>query len=210
MNHLTPAVARFATGLAVLVGFGDTLALLTIVPYLRQAGLGDFTAGTAMLSLLTSVAGPALALIVAFLAGVVGSSLAGYRAKGRRRQAVLALATLLFAVAALLNAASAGPALLVTAMALGALHGVLEGVPAVTIGVLEAIGRLGEMLATIVSGRTSHDWATDLLLVVGLLIGITAGLIVYPLFGLNGIWLAALLAGLLSIITAISNRMSPK
>lgn len=204
-------VARLAAGLAVLVGFGDTLVALTLISYLREVGQVHVAAKSAMPTFLASVAGPALALVLAFVSGVIAGSFTGHWAQGRRRQVVLALVTLLFVVAALLNAgASGGLALLILASAMGALHGVLEDVPGAFVGLSESIGRLGEKLATTVAGGVSHGWQTDLLRWVGIFIGIVTGMILYPLFGLGGIWSAAALAGLLSIVTEISGSASPR
>ena len=163
-----------------------------------------------MLTVLASMAAPALALVFAFVSGVIAGSSTGHWAQSRRRQIVLALVTVLFVVAAFLNAAaSSGPALLVLASAMGALHGVLEDVPAAFIGFLESIGRLGEKLATAVTGGPVHGWVNDLLRWTGLVTGIAAGLILYPLFGLGGAWLAAAIAGLCAVMTAMSGRELP-
>lgn len=110
-----------------------------------------------MLPILASMVGPALALVLAFVSGVVADSLTGHWAQSRRRQAVLALVTFLFVSTAVLNVATGhGPALLVLASAMGALHGVLEDMPAAFAGVLDSIGRMGENLATVAGGGPSR------------------------------------------------------
>ena len=163
-----------------------------------------------MLTVLASMVAPALAMVLAFVSGVIAGSSTGHWAQSRRRQIVLALVTLLFVVAALLNAAASnGPALLVITSAMGALHGVLEDLPAAFIGFFESIGRLGKKLATAVTGGKLHGWVNDLLRWTGLLTGIAARLILYPLFGLGCAWLAAAIAGLCSIIMAMPGPVLP-
>jgi len=72
MGNLTPTVARLAAVLAALVGFGDTLVVLTLLSYLRETGQGQIAAEGAMLTVLASMAAPALALVFAFVSGVIG------------------------------------------------------------------------------------------------------------------------------------------
>ena len=210
MGIPTSNLARLAAGLAVLVGFGDMLGVLTVVSYLHEARQSRIATESTMLAVVVLMAGPALALVLAFVAGVMAGSSTGHWAQKRRRHAVLVLVTLLFAMAAILSAiASNGPVLLVLVLAMGALHGVLEDVPAEDIGLFDSIRRLGEKLATLVAGRASRGWTNDLLRWIGLLTGIVAGMILYPLFGLASIWLAAAIAGLLTAVAQAPGRVPP-
>ena len=204
MSARTLPVAVLAGALAVLVGYADTLGVLAVLPHLQDVLHGSSAGGATAVRTLASLLAPALALIVAFVIGVVGGSLIGHLAGARRRQAVLALTALLFALAAFLSASlGTGSALLVMMMALGALNGVLEDLPGAFVGLLEMFGRSAARLAETVSGGTWHGWGADLLLWTGFISGIVVGLIVNSHVGLGALWLPACVAALLSIACAI-------
>ncbi len=201
-----PTVAKMAAGLAALVGYGDTLGILTMISYMSDFGqVYSFSQG-AMTNAIVSIIGSALVLTLAFVSGVAAGSLTGRWARDRRRQAVLSLVTLFFMIAALLHGVSGnGFALVAMVVALGALNAVLEDVPAVFVGLLELLGRFGERLATAVAGGRSRRLTADLPLLIGVIVGIAGGALLYPKFGLGSLWLAALAAGLLAAWSAIPN-----
>lgn len=209
MGAYNPTVATLAAGLAAIVGFCDTLGVLSLLPYLREVGHGLAASNAATLPVLAALAGPSMALVLAFLSGVIAGSLTGHYAQHRRRQAVLLLVAVLLVVAALLHSAlGISPAVLFMIMALGALHGVLEDVPGVVIGLFETLGRLGERLASPASGRLAPGWTADVMLWTGVVVGITAAFFVFPNFGLAGLWLPAALAALLALWSANSGLHS--
>jgi len=204
MRTRTLPVAVLAGALAAMVGYADTLGVLAVLPCLQAVLHGPSTGEATVVLTVVSLAAPAIALIIAFVIGVVGGSLVGHWAQVRRRQAVLALTALLFALAAFLVASlAAGSALLIMLMALGALNGALEDLPGAFVGLLEMVGRSAARLAETVSGGTWHGWGADLLLWIGFLVGIAGGLVVNPHAGLGALWLAAGVAALLSACCAI-------
>ncbi len=204
----SPDIALLAAGLAALVGYGDTLGLLTVISYVHEAGQTNDARHGALVGMILSLMVPALVLTIAFVSGVVVGSLTGHRAGVYRRQAVLSLVTLLFLAASLLDATSGrAPALLLMAIAMGAIHAVLQDVPTAVIGFFEVVGRVGERLARVVGGEQSLGLPADLLLLIALIMGIASGAFLYPQFGLTSLWLAALTAGLLA---AWSTMLKPK
>lgn len=204
MDSYNPTIATLAAGLAAIVGYCDTLGVLLLLPNLRELGPGLAASTDATLPFLGTLAAPFMALVLAFLSGVVAGSLTGHYAQHRRRQAVLWLVAVLLVVAALLNSAlGIGPAVLFMVMALGALHGVLEDVPGVVVGLFETLGRLGERLASPAGDGIARGWTADILLWIGLIAGIIAAFCVFPNFGLAGLWLAAAVAALLAVWSAI-------
>lgn len=200
MDAYNPTVATLAAGLAAIVGFCDTLGVLSLLPYLREVGQSLATSNAATLPILAALAGPFIALVLAFLSGVIAGSLTGHYAQHRRRQAALLLVAVLLVVAALLSSVfGIGSAVVFMVMALGALHGVLADVPGVVIGLFETLGRLGERLASPASDRMARDSMADLLLWMGVIAGIVAAFFAFPNFGLAGLWLPATVAALLAL-----------
>lgn len=207
MTVRSQPAALLVAGLAALVGYVDVLVFLKIAEHLLDAVHSRAGADGAGIATVASFAGSALALVIAFVAGVVAGSLFGHWARGYRRPAVLGLAAALLLVAALLvDEAAAGPVLLLMVIASGSMHGVLEDGVNPAFGVFALIGRFGGKLATAIAGGESEGWALDILLATGLCIGIVAGFMLSPHFGLAGVWLAAGVAALLALGAAVTNR----
>jgi uncharacterized membrane protein YoaK (UPF0700 family) len=199
-----PTVATLAAGLATLVGYCDTLGVLTVISYLTKATQPN-NAALGVLSFVVTIIGPALMLVVAFVSGVVAGSLLGHWAGDRRRQAVLSFVTLLFTAAALLDGLSeTGPGLILMVLALGALNAVLEDLPDISIGFFELLGRFGKRLSRALAGEQSLGLAAAIGNLVVMIVSICGGVLLYSRFGLASLWLAALAAGLLASWSTIS------
>ena len=188
-----------AMGLAMLAGFVDALG------FLQLGGLFvSFMSGNSTRLAVGTVAGSpaaplAAGLILSFIAGVTGGVLAGQAAGRWRKQAVLALVTLLLATAATI-ASIAGPRPVVVTFVMAAAMGVANDVflrdGEVSIGVTYMTGalvKLGQNLARTLTGGPLLAWLPHLLLWLSLV----GGAAVYPALGLGALWIATAIAALL-------------
>jgi uncharacterized membrane protein YoaK (UPF0700 family) len=127
----------------------------------------------------------------------------GKAADNHRRKAVLILvATLLAAAGALGSLGAPSAAIVAMALAMGAENAVFEQDGEIHIGLTYMTGtlvKLGQRLATALLGGDRWAWRPYLLLWLGLIFGATVGAAVYPLWGLNGLWIAAGAATLLAM-----------
>ena len=192
-----------AMGLAMLAGFVDALG------FLQLGGLFvSFMSGNSTRLAVGTVAGSpaaplAAGLILSFIAGVTAGVLAGQAAGRWRKQAVLALVTLLLAGAATM--ATIAPGLVAVTFVMAAAMGVANDVflrdGEVSIGVTYMTGALvkfGQNLARTLTGGPAFAWLPHLLLWLSLVGGAIAGAAIYPALGLGALWVATVVAAMLS------------
>lgn len=182
-----------AVGAAALAGFVDATGFLSLGGFFVSFMSGNST------RLAVGIAGiPAEALIAGrligcFVLGVVAGSLVGAAARIMRRPVVLTLVAALVAMGALLAGTAADLAVLFVAAAMGAENTTFERDGEVSIGLTYMTGtlvKLGQRLAGTIMGGPKLAWAPYLLLWLGLVCGALAGASVWPLFGLEGLWIA--------------------
>jgi len=191
-----------AMGLAMLAGFVDALG------FLQLGGLFvSFMSGNSTRLAVGTVAGSpaapiAAGLILSFIAGVTAGALAGQAAGRWRKQAVLALVSLLLASAATM--ATIAPCALAVTFVMAAAMGVANDVflrdGEVSIGVTYMTGALvkfGQNLARTLTGGPPFAWLPHLLLWLSLVGGAIAGAAIYPALGLGALWIATATAALL-------------
>ena len=139
-----------------------------------------------------------------FLARAVLGSLAGHHAGRRRRTAVLTLVASLLAAAASLSFVHAPmPATAALVLPMGAENAVFKRDGEVSIGLTYMTGTLvkaGRRISAALVGGDKIAFVPYLLLWAGLVAGAVAGSAIYPLIGLQGLWIAV--AGV-AIIAAI-------
>ncbi|MEP6785698.1 MAG: DUF1275 family protein [Sphingomonadales bacterium] len=150
-------------------------------------------------------AAAALALIAIFVIGVIVGSLVGRRAGRHHRSSVIALVAVALAGAALLGIdGQLLSALGLTAFAMGAENAIFETDGEVQIGLTYMTGtlvKLGQRVATALSGGDRWAWVPYGLLWLGLVGGAVIGATLFPMFGLAGLWIpAGLLVGLVFMI----------
>ena len=203
VNRYDKRVWALAAALSALAGFVDATGFLELGGFFVSFMSGNSTRlGVGLVGGASSVAVPA-ALIALFVVGVVLGSLCGHAAGPRRRPTVLALVAALLAVAALASRFAPPPvAIVFMVLAMGAENAVFEQGGEVQIGLTYMTGTLvkaGQRLALALRGGERWAWVPYLLLWVGLLAGAVAGAMVYPVFGLGGLWLATAAAALLTV-----------
>lgn len=194
----------FAAALSTLAGFADANAFVHLGGYFVSFMSGNSTRLGVGLASHLDAARVAGGLVAIFLLGVVLSALINRRGEHNGGVCVLACVTGLVTLAALLASASLpGPAIAVLATAMGALNGVFVREGEVSIGVTYMTGtlvRMGQRLATALTGGGRWDWMPYALLWTGLVLGAALGAACYNWIGLQSLWLAAVFAALLTLV----------
>jgi uncharacterized membrane protein YoaK (UPF0700 family) len=207
MHRYDRRLIAAAVGLAGLAGLVDALGFLSMGGFFVSFMSGNTTRlGTALASDLLADAARAARLIALFVAGVMAGTLVAYRYPRWRKPAVLAVVTGLLAIAALCHAAGADhAALLITAAAMGVENGVFQRDGEVSVGLTYMTGtlvRFAQRAALALVGGGRWAWLPHLLLWLGFLGGAIGGTAVYRAIGLDGLWLAAGVAGAMTLIMA--------
>ena len=196
-----------------LAGFVD------VVGFLKLGGLFvSFMSGNSTQFALNAarhnwiLAAPAGALVGLFVAGVAGGRLLAKAAGGWRRPVVLLAVAILLAAASYVRPAGFAPAVLM-ALAMGAQNDVLHraGQTRTPGGyVTGTLVSFGERLAdALVGAGPRTGWAPYLLLWVALVFGGAMGAIAYGGAGLRALFIPAVAAAILSILTGALEGRAP-
>lgn len=203
MRQYERPLIGFAICLSTLAGFVDALGFIGMGGFFVSFMSGNSTRlGVGMAQGLGPVAELAAGLIGMFVAGVVLGSLVGRHVGPWRRKMILLLVGSLLLLAAISPWGTLSKMLLLAA-AMGCENTVFERDGEVSIGVTYMTGtlvKLGQHLATALSGGTRFGWARYLLLWMGLVAGGVAGAISHALFSLSAIWIAGAAALILAIV----------
>ena len=195
------APTAITVALAALAGFVDVIVFLALGLFAGSGGANSTRLGVALATGIPGDAFVAGALLLAFVAGVVLAAVAA-RTGARARAAVLALVTLLLAIAA--GSSGVAPArltLLSVAAAAGALHLMLARDGAA--GVTAALTGLGDRLASALMGEAPwFGWVAYLGLWCGFAAGAVMGAGVYIRLDLGALWVAAGVAAVATVVTA--------
>jgi uncharacterized membrane protein YoaK (UPF0700 family) len=206
MNRYDKRVRLLAAGLSALAGFVDAIGFVSLGGFFVSFMSGNTTRMAVGVAAGAEAALIAAGLITLFVLGVMAGTLLGRRSGPRRAVRVLLLVMALLAIAAICGDAGliAGAAAAM-ALAMGAENAVFEREGEVRIGLTYMTGtlvKLGQHLTTALTGGPALGWVPYLLLWLGLASGAVLGAIVYPVMGLNALWLAAAGAGLAALAAA--------
>jgi uncharacterized membrane protein YoaK (UPF0700 family) len=197
-------VRWLAAGLSAIAGYVDALGFLALGGFFVSFMSGNSTRLSVGLAQHSENAAVAGLLIATFVIGVILGSLVGRFSPRRRRSTVLAFVALMLAVAATLDAAGVRRfAVGGMVLAMGAENAVFERDGDVAIGLTYMTGTLVKMglgISKAIQGGDILGWAPYFILWTGLLLGAVAGGSIYPVMGLQALWIAAAAAGLLSIV----------
>lgn len=193
-----------ASGVAALAGYTDALGFLKLGGLFVSFMSGNST--RMAVGVTGHMPGSALAgmLIVMFVGGVMLGAIVGRLAGPWRKQAVLGLVLLELAIAATMVTLDPGTifAPLVMACAMGSANGVFQRDGEVSIGVTYMTGTLvkfGQHLAAALAGGPRFAWVPYLLLWFALVAGAIAGAAVFRVLGLEGLWIAVMVAAMLLV-----------
>ena len=195
MTRYDKRVQALAIGLTALAGYVDALAFVHLGGFFVSFMSGNSTrlgVGLVQKSGNARIAG---GLIGLFVAGVILGSLVGRLAGSHRRAAVLAFVSITLTIAATASVwGFAQAAIAAMAIAMGAENAVFEKDGEANIGLTYMTGtlvKIGYRLTDALLGGPRFAWGPYLLLWIGLVAGATAGAALYPIFGLDALWLAA-------------------
>ncbi len=199
-----------AACLAAVAGYVDAIGFIA-----SQGFFVSFMSGNSTRLAVGSVdrardAAAALALIALFVFGVVLGSLAGRRAGRHHQSRVIFLVAIALGIAAILAAGGhVLPALGVMAFAMGTENAIFESDGEVQIGLTYMTGtlvKLGQRLATALSGGDRWAWIPFAMLWIGLVAGAVCGAFAFPRFGLSALWLPVALLSVLTIMCRSAER----
>jgi uncharacterized membrane protein YoaK (UPF0700 family) len=207
MQRLSAPMLLVAVLLAALAGFVDAVAFSSFAGFFASFMSGNTTRlGVGLAAGLEEV-WTAAGVLCGFVSGVMGGAIAARAAGVRGREAVMLLVTALLALAALCLGFGPRPlALVLLAGAMGAENAVFFLNGEVRVGLTYMTGtlvRFGQRLADALMGvGPRFAWVRDLLFWGGFLFGAVGGAGAYRLAGHSAVWIAALLAGLLTLLVA--------
>jgi uncharacterized membrane protein YoaK (UPF0700 family) len=210
MNQYDKRVRALAVGLSALAGFVDAIGFIKLGGFFISFMSGNSTRLAVGLAQHSFQAPVALGLIITFIVGVILGSLTGRLAGRRRRPSVLVLVGVLLAAAAGLNMFGLeGGAIVAMGLAMGAENTVFEEDGEARIGLTYMTGtlvKLGQRLAGMLLGGDRTTWLSYFALWLGLVTGAVAGASIYPVLGLNALWLAAVAALSFAVIATRLQR----
>lgn len=216
MTRLDRQGLALALLLAAMAGFVDVIAFLALGGF-----FASFMSGNSTRLAIGIVDDPpamrvALSLILAFLGGVVGATLAARFATrsavagGRHQPAILALVTMLLGTCAMTASQGAMAPLLLLAAAMGAVNTLFERDGEVAVALTYMTGnlvRLGQAIAAMLTGSGDvRRLATLGTMWASFLIGGLAGALSYRHLALDALWVAAGLSATLMTWTLLTGR----
>lgn len=193
-----------AIAAAALAGMVDAAGFLAADGYFVSFMSGNTTRlGVDLIEAPARALTPVL-LIAGFVAGVCGGALLAARAGARRKPAVLgSVATLLTMAAMAHGTGHLTMALALLVLAMGALNNTFQRDGEVAIGLTYMTGalvRLGQGLAARLAGQPARGWSDWGLLWLGLASGAALGAGGWFYLPVVVLWLAALLAAMLTLV----------
>jgi uncharacterized membrane protein YoaK (UPF0700 family) len=210
MTLLDRRAQVLATVLAALAGFVDAVGFMATGGFFVSFMSGNSTRLGVGVAIETGAVLVAGVLVLAFTAGVVAGALVGHVAGRRRRTAVLLLVAGVLALAAALAQPGAVPgAFLLVAFAMGAENMVFQRNGDVSFGLTYMTGtlvKIGQRVATALTGGDRWGWAPFLMLWLGLVAGGIAGALTYARIGSDGLWIAAAVAALVAAALALTPK----
>lgn len=208
MQRLAPPLIAIAVCLAALAGFVDALAFIQLGGFFASFMSGNSTRlGVALETGAWGDVMMALALVLSFVAGVIGAAVIARARQAKAMPYVMAAVTGLIVAGAMLGSIAPGPlALLLLAAAMGAENGVFARGGETAFGVTYMSGalvKMGQKLAAALMGEGARwDWLPYLALWAGFVCGVVLGAGAEARFGWNALWLAAAVSAALTLVIA--------
>lgn len=215
MNRLDRNARILAVSFAAMAGMVDAIGFLASGGFFLSFMSGNstrFSVGVvegapyvAMVSL----------LLLSFVSGVVSGSLIGRKntLSPAIRQAVILIiiALLLFAAPFIASFGYLLLGLCLASFCMGLENTLFERDGSVSFGLTYMTGalvKIGQGLATLISGGARFDWVPYLLLWIGLVSGAAMGALMFAMFRLNSLWLPAAYACVFALTLLMSrNRL---
>lgn len=216
MNRLDRNARILAVGFAAMAGMVDAIGFLASGGFFLSFMSGNSTRLSVGVVEGAPYVGMVALLLLSFVGGVVAGSLIGRKnilAHAQRQAFILIIISLLLFAAPLF--ASLGYLLVglcFAAFCMGLENTLFEREGSVSFGLTYMTGalvKIGQGLATMISGGPRLDWVPYLLLWLGLISGAAVGALMFGIFGYNSLWLPAAYAGIFALALLVQrNRLS--
>lgn len=217
MTRLDRNARLLAVGFAAMAGMVDAIGFLSSGGFFLSFMSGNST----RLSVGIAEGAPYVAavalLLISFVMGVMGGSLIGRNgvlAAARRQSLILAIMSGLLFVAPLLAAHNhLLPCLCLAAFCMGAENTLFERDGTVSFGLTYMTGalvKIGQGLATLLSGGERLVWVPYLILWLGLVSGAAIGATLFNAFGTASLWLPAALAACFAVALLLAERVAQR
>jgi uncharacterized membrane protein YoaK (UPF0700 family) len=207
MNRLDRNARLLAVSFAAMAGMVDAIGFLSSGGFFLSFMSGNSTRLSVGVVDGAPYVGMVASLLASFVMGVVAGSLIGRKntlSPTKRQAIILIIISALLCAAPLI--ASSGfllTGLCFAAFCMGLENTLFEREGSVSFGLTYMTGalvKIGQGLATMISGGARLDWVPYLLLWLGLVSGAAVGAMMFGIFGLNSLWLPATYAGIFALI----------
>jgi uncharacterized membrane protein YoaK (UPF0700 family) len=207
VNRLDRNARLLAVSFAAMAGMVDAIGFLASGGFFLSFMSGNSTRLSVGLVDAAPYVGMVAALLTSFVTGVVAGSLIGRKnmLSPSRRQAfiLIIISLLLFAAPLIANFGFLLIGLCFAAFCMGLENTLFEREGSVSFGLTYMTGalvKIGQGLATMISGGPRLEWVPYLLLWLGLISGAAVGALMFGIFGYNSLWLPAAYAGIFALV----------
>ena len=213
MNRLDRNARLLATGFAAMAGMVDAIGFMASGGFFLSFMSGNSTRLSVGIVESAPYIGLVAALLASFVGGVVAGSLVGRQTTfgPHHRQAIIltGISLLLFTAPFVAAAGFLPLALCFAAFCMGMENTLFEREGSVSFGLTYMTGalvKIGQGLATLISGGARLEWVPYLLLWLGLASGAMIGALMFGAFGLKSLWLPAAYAGVFALALFVPRK----
>lgn len=213
MNKLDRNARLLATGFAAMAGMVDAIGFMASGGFFLSFMSGNSTRLSVGIVESAPYIGLVAALLASFVGGVVAGSLVGRQTTfgPHHRQAIIltGISLLLFAAPIVADAGLLPVALCFAAFCMGMENTLFEREGSVSFGLTYMTGalvKIGQDIATLISGGARLEWVPYLLLWLGLASGAMIGALMFGAFGLKSLWLPAAYAGIFALALFVPRK----
>lgn len=213
MNRLDRNARLLATGFAAMAGMVDAIGFMASGGFFLSFMSGNSTRLSVGIVESAPYIGLVAALLASFVGGVVAGSLVGRQTTfgPHDRQAIIltGISLLLFTAPFVAAAGFLPLALCAAAFCMGMENTLFEREGSVSFGLTYMTGalvKIGQGLATLISGGARLEWVPYLLLWLGLASGAMIGALMFGAFGLKSLWLPAAYAGVFALALFVPRK----
>jgi uncharacterized membrane protein YoaK (UPF0700 family) len=207
VNRLDRNARLLAVSFAAMAGMVDAIGFLASGGFFLSFMSGNSTRLSVGVVDAAPYVGMVASLLASFVTGVVAGSLIGRKnmLSPSRRQAfiLIIISLLLFAAPLIANFGFLLIGLCFAAFCMGLENTLFEREGSVSFGLTYMTGalvKIGQGLATMISGGPRLEWMPYLLLWLGLIIGAAVGALMFGIFGYNSLLLPAAYAGIFALV----------
>ncbi len=213
MNRLDRNARLLATGFAAMAGMVDAIGFMASGGFFLSFMSGNSTRLSVGIIESAPYIGLVAALLASFVGGVVAGSLVGRQTTfgPHHRQAIIltGISLLLFAAPFVADAGLLPLALCFAAFCMGMENTLFEREGSVSFGLTYMTGalvKIGQGIATLISGGARLEWVPYLLLWLGLASGAMIGALMFGAFGLKSLWLPAAYAAVFALALFVPRK----